>query len=237
MGLLSRIFNVQRRILKKLRARAVKIDALKDIMRAKTDDELKAMTAKFRQQIKEAGEENEAKVLDEILEEAFAVCREAAYRVLHQFPFFTYHIDYIQAAGYIRGQIIPRTHGIGVGYTEVVLIQAILHTSVNGRIKRIRAITFYPNIIIGVIAEIPVFTDAMDTQYRSVKIRHSQNKPFLCRLGICLIAIRHRRNIRCIRCTRGHRRIIAGRKGQHKQQNRKEHRQNTLDSHNFTPSK
>ena len=87
MGLLNKIFNFQKKHLKKLRARAEKIDSLKEVMRAKTDDELKNKTLEFREKIKAAGEENEAKVLDEILEEAFAVCREAAFRVLNQFPF------------------------------------------------------------------------------------------------------------------------------------------------------
>ncbi len=119
MGLLSRIFNVQRRILKKLRARAVKIDALKDIMRAKTDDELKAMTAKFRQQIKEAGEENEAKVLDEILEEAFAVCREAAYRVLHQFP---YLVQIMGALVINEGDIAEMKTGEGKTLTATMAV-------------------------------------------------------------------------------------------------------------------
>ena len=87
MGLLNKIFNFQKKHLKKLRARAERIDALKDTMRAKSDEELRNKTLEFKEKIKAAGEENENKVLDEILEEAFAVCREAAYRVLHQFPF------------------------------------------------------------------------------------------------------------------------------------------------------
>jgi len=41
MGLLNKIFNFQKKHLKKLKARALKVDALKDVMRAKTDEELR----------------------------------------------------------------------------------------------------------------------------------------------------------------------------------------------------
>ena len=56
MGLLNKIFNFQKKHLKKLRARAERIDALKDTMRAKSDEELRNKTLEFKEKIKAAGE-------------------------------------------------------------------------------------------------------------------------------------------------------------------------------------
>ena len=67
--------------LKKIRPIADKVLALEDTMAALTDDELKAQTGEFRKRL-EAGE-----TLDDILPEAFAVCREADWRVLGMKPF------------------------------------------------------------------------------------------------------------------------------------------------------
>ena len=67
--------------LKKIRPIADKVLALEDTMAALTDDELKAKTGEFRKRL-EAGE-----TLDDILPEAFAVCREADWRVLGMKPF------------------------------------------------------------------------------------------------------------------------------------------------------
>ena len=67
--------------LKKIRPIADKVLALEDTMAALTDDELKAKTGEFRKRL-EAGE-----TLDDILPEAFAVCREADWIVLGMKPF------------------------------------------------------------------------------------------------------------------------------------------------------
>ncbi len=64
------------RLLKAYRAQVVKINALEPGLKALTDDELRGKTAEFKQCIA-AGE-----TLDELLPEAFAVCREAGRRVL-----------------------------------------------------------------------------------------------------------------------------------------------------------
>ena len=64
------------RLLKQFRAQVVKINALEPGLKALTDDELRGKTAAFKQRIA-AGE-----TLDDLLPEAFAVCREAGFRVL-----------------------------------------------------------------------------------------------------------------------------------------------------------
>jgi preprotein translocase subunit SecA len=64
------------RLLKQFRAQVVKINAMEAGLKALTDDELRGKTTEFKQRIA-AGE-----TLDALLPEAFAVCREAGFRVL-----------------------------------------------------------------------------------------------------------------------------------------------------------
>jgi len=66
------------KILKQLQAIAKQVNSLEDDFRTMTDDELRGMTAEFKDRL-EAGES-----LDDIMPEAFATVREAASRVLGQ---------------------------------------------------------------------------------------------------------------------------------------------------------
>jgi len=63
------------RIIKKLNQRVLRINQLEATMQALSDDELKQKTGEFRQRF-DAGE-----TLEQLLDEAFAACREAAVRV------------------------------------------------------------------------------------------------------------------------------------------------------------
>ena len=74
MGLLDNMLS--KREIKKLEARAQKINALESRFEAMTDSELKAMTPEFRNRLKNG------ETVDDILEEAFAACREGAKRSL-----------------------------------------------------------------------------------------------------------------------------------------------------------
>ena len=58
-----------------------KIEALDGAMQAMTDEELRAKTDEFRKRL------SEGETLDDILVEAFAVCREAAWRAIQLKPF------------------------------------------------------------------------------------------------------------------------------------------------------
>ena len=88
MSFLKKLSSKNKKHLKKLKARALEIDALKDKMAALSDDELKAKTKEFQEQLKGIDDLNELREkIDSILNEAFAVCREAAKRVLNQFPY------------------------------------------------------------------------------------------------------------------------------------------------------
>ena len=66
------------RVVRKLRARVERINALEDEMRALSDRQMQAETKKFQAEL-ESG-----KQLDDILERAFAVVREAGHRVIKQ---------------------------------------------------------------------------------------------------------------------------------------------------------
>ena len=73
MGLISKLFDPQKKILKKARNRALAIDSLKDEMAALTDEQLKAKTTEFKERIKKFPEDQEREALDSVLNEAFAV--------------------------------------------------------------------------------------------------------------------------------------------------------------------
>ena len=77
MGFLEKIFgSYSDREVKRLEKTANEIEALESKMQQLSDDELKAKTDEFKKRVAE-GES-----LDNILPEAFAVCREASWRVL-----------------------------------------------------------------------------------------------------------------------------------------------------------
>jgi preprotein translocase subunit SecA len=65
------------RVLKSLRPNVARINQLEAELKAKTDEELRAKTAEFRQRV--ANGES----LDSLLPEAFAVCREAGWRAVN----------------------------------------------------------------------------------------------------------------------------------------------------------
>ena len=94
--ILTKVFGTQHeRDIKKLAPRVEAINALEPAMKALSDDALRAKTEEFKQRIASALEglhedevkEARARVLDEILEEAFAVVREASVRTLGMRPF------------------------------------------------------------------------------------------------------------------------------------------------------
>lgn len=82
MGAFEKIFGTHsERELKRIKPLVDKIEALRPKMQEMSDEELKAKTPEFKKRL-EAGE-----TMDDILVEAFAVVREASWRVLHMEPF------------------------------------------------------------------------------------------------------------------------------------------------------
>ncbi|MDQ5872313.1 MAG: preprotein translocase subunit SecA, partial [Acidobacteriota bacterium] len=93
---LARIFGTQHeRDIKKLLPRVERINALEEGVKALSDDELRGKTEELRGRLaarlegisEEELKETRARVLDELLDEAFAVVREASVRALGMRPF------------------------------------------------------------------------------------------------------------------------------------------------------
>ncbi|MDA3840119.1 MAG: preprotein translocase subunit SecA [Patescibacteria group bacterium] len=116
MGILDKIFgDPNDKVIKEINTTVDKINAFEEEMKAKTDDELKAYTQKFRDKLSiKEGEKIEKeelrKKLDNILPEAFAVIREAAWRVIGQRP---YDVQLVGGVALHRGQIAEMKTGEG----------------------------------------------------------------------------------------------------------------------------
>jgi len=83
MGLMEKIFgDLNEKEVKKVSKIADKVMAYDEEMQKLTDEELRAKTEEFKQRVKEG------ETLDDILPEAFAVCREGAWRSLGMKHFF-----------------------------------------------------------------------------------------------------------------------------------------------------
>ncbi|WP_100333223.1 preprotein translocase subunit SecA [Bacillus alkalisoli] len=81
LGLLNKVFDPNKRQLKKAEKLADQIDSLASDMEKLSDDQLKAKTAEFQERFQK-GED-----VDSMLVEAFAVVREASRRVLGLYPY------------------------------------------------------------------------------------------------------------------------------------------------------
>ena len=82
MGFLKSVFNHEYRELKKFNAIATKVDELDSVMQKLSDYELKAKTNEFKERVANG------ETLDDLLVEAFAVVREAAFRTIKEKPYF-----------------------------------------------------------------------------------------------------------------------------------------------------
>ncbi|MBP0985732.1 MAG: preprotein translocase subunit SecA, partial [Oscillospiraceae bacterium] len=82
MSVLEMIFgDLNMKEVKKIEKIADKVDALEEWAAAFSDDELRGKTDEFRERLKNG------ETLDDLLPEAFAVCREAALRSVGMKPF------------------------------------------------------------------------------------------------------------------------------------------------------
>lgn len=80
-NIIEKIFHLERRELNRYEREADQVIAFDEAMSKLTDEELKAKTEEFKKKVAEGA------TLESIKYEAFAVAREAAWRVLHQKPF------------------------------------------------------------------------------------------------------------------------------------------------------
>ncbi len=109
-NVLSSIFNFDKKRLKEIEKLAQKVDDLKEKYKAMSDDELKSQTGILRLRL-----ENET--LDDIMFDAFAIAREAAVRVIGEYPYF------VQIMGGIvlhQGDIAEMKTGEGKTLTSVL---------------------------------------------------------------------------------------------------------------------
>ena len=89
MNVLEKIFNFNKRDLKHLRKIASQVDDLKDDMTRLADGDFKKKTEEFRAQFSGLeSRQDEDKLMDQLLPEAFALVREASKRTLGLEPFF-----------------------------------------------------------------------------------------------------------------------------------------------------
>lgn len=117
MGILGKIFiDFNEREVKKLEKIADKVMALDEGMQALSDDELKGKTQEFKDRL------NSGETLDDILVEAFAVCREGAYRSLGMKHF---RVQVIGGLALHQGRIAEMK--TGEGKTLVATLAAYLN--------------------------------------------------------------------------------------------------------------
>ncbi len=111
MNFLLKLFNQDKRILSEIEKTCKKIDDLKDEYSNLSDDDLKQKTVEFKKRIQNG------ETLDDILVEAFATVREAAKRVINEYPYF------VQLMGGVilhRGDIAEMRTGEGKTLTSVL---------------------------------------------------------------------------------------------------------------------
>ncbi|AZK43792.1 preprotein translocase subunit SecA [Erysipelothrix piscisicarius] len=110
-GFLSNLFSGDRNILNEIEKIANEIDALADETRALSDEALKEKTNEFKNRIAQG------ETLDDLLVEAYAVAREAAYRVIGEFP---YVVQLMGAIILHRGDIAEMKTGEGKTLTAIM---------------------------------------------------------------------------------------------------------------------
>ena len=117
MGLFTKMFGTRsEREVKKLLPTVDRIEALGDEMKALSDEQLRAKTDEFKQRYQNG------ETLDALLPEAFAVCREAADRVLGMRP---YRVQLIGGIVLHQGRIAEMK--TGEGKTLVAILPAYLN--------------------------------------------------------------------------------------------------------------
>ena len=117
MSLFTKLFGTSsQRELKSIYPIADKVDALEDEYKALTDAQLQAKTPELKQRLANG------ETLDDILPEAFAACREAAWRVLGMRP---YRVQVVGGIVLHQGRIAEMK--TGEGKTLVATLPAYLN--------------------------------------------------------------------------------------------------------------
>lgn len=111
VNILKKLYNDDKRELKKFEKIAAKVEAHADEMSKLSDEQLQAKTPEFRDRLKK-GES-----LDDLLPEAFAVAREGAKRVLGLYPF---HVQILGGIALHYGNIAEMMTGEGKTLTATM---------------------------------------------------------------------------------------------------------------------
>jgi len=111
MGLFRRLIDSEYKELKRFEKIATKIDDLSDEMEKLSDEELRAKTDEFKETLANGG------TLEDILVPAFAVVREAAYRVIGEKPYF---VQILGGLAIHYGNIAEMKTGEGKTLTETM---------------------------------------------------------------------------------------------------------------------
>ncbi len=111
MNILKKLFDHEYKELKRFSKLADQIMELDEEMQKLTDTELKAKTEEFKEELKKG------KNLDDILVEAFAVAREACFRVIGEKPFY---VQILGACAIHYGNIAEMKTGEGKTLTSVL---------------------------------------------------------------------------------------------------------------------
>lgn len=111
VNILKKLYNDDKRELKKFEKIAAKVEAHADEMSKLSDEQLQAKTPEFRDRLKK-GES-----LDDLLPEAFAVAREGAKRVLGLYPF---HVQILGGIALYYGNIAEMMTGEGKTLTATM---------------------------------------------------------------------------------------------------------------------
>ena len=111
LGVLNKVFDLNKRDLKRLEKITDQVEALAQQTEALTDDQLRSKTEEFKERYASGI------VLEDLQVEAFAVVREAARRVFGMYPF---HVQIMGAAALHEGNIAEMKTGEGKTLTSTM---------------------------------------------------------------------------------------------------------------------
>ena len=81
-NIFDKLFNVEKKRLQEIENKVKPVEALSQTYRDMSDEQLKAKTVEFKERLANG------ETLDDIFVEPFATIREAAYRVIKEYPYF-----------------------------------------------------------------------------------------------------------------------------------------------------
>ena len=111
LNILNKVFDPNKREIKRLEKIADQVEALASEMAALTDDQLREKTEEFKQRYQNG------ETVDDLLVEAFAVVREGAKRALGMYPF---HVQLMGGAALHDGNISEMKTGEGKTLTSTM---------------------------------------------------------------------------------------------------------------------